>query len=113
MVLVDTSLWIEVFKRPPGLELPALADLDEIVTCLPIVQEVLQGFRLESAFQVARDAMLSFPLVEAPLTASLFLDAVAFLRNGRVVATGGHRELLRRSPDYRYVVTRGEEEDAA
>jgi predicted nucleic acid-binding protein len=83
LLLVDTSVWIEVFKRPPGLELPALADLDEIVTCLPIVQEVLQGFRQESAFQVARDAMLSFPLVEAPMTASLFLDAVALYRSAR------------------------------
>jgi ABC-type bacteriocin/lantibiotic exporter with double-glycine peptidase domain len=35
-------------------------------------------------------------------------DVVALLDGGRVVATGTHRELLKRSPAYRAVVTRGE-----
>jgi ABC-type multidrug transport system fused ATPase/permease subunit len=34
-------------------------------------------------------------------------DRVVLIENGRVVAEGGHRELLERA-DYRYVVTRGE-----
>ena len=39
-------------------------------------------------------------------------DTVAYLEDGRVVATGRHRELLR-NPAYRLTVTRGEEEEAA
>jgi ABC-type multidrug transport system fused ATPase/permease subunit len=42
-------------------------------------------------------------------TSPLMLDAVdvvAFLEEGRVVASGSHRELLESSPAYRYVVTR-------
>ena len=42
-------------------------------------------------------------------TSPLMLDAVdevAFLRDGRVVATGTHAELLETDPDYRAVVTR-------
>lgn len=35
-------------------------------------------------------------------------DRVALIEDGRVVAEGGHRELLKRT-DYRYVVTRGED----
>ncbi len=34
------------------------------------------------------------------------VDEVALLRGGQIVATGTHAELLRSSPDYRYVVTR-------
>ena len=44
VVLVDTSVWIEVFRRPSRLNLSAVTDLEEVVTCLPVVQEVLQGF---------------------------------------------------------------------
>ena len=83
MVLVDTSVWIETFKKPPGLDLNALVEIDEVVTCLPVVQEVLQGFRDEKAFQVAHEAILSFPIVEAPMTESLFLEAVALYRTAR------------------------------
>jgi predicted nucleic acid-binding protein len=83
LVLVDTSVWIEAFKKPPGLDLEALVDLDEVVTCLPVVQEVLQGFRDEKAFLVAREGMLSLPIVESPLTEPLFLEAVALYRSAR------------------------------
>ena len=83
MVLVDTSVWIDVFKKPPGLDLNALIEIDEVVTCLPVVQEVLQGFRDERAFQIAHEAILSFPMVEAPMTESLFLEAVALYRTAR------------------------------
>ncbi|UYM03869.1 ABC transporter ATP-binding protein [Solicola gregarius] len=38
------------------------------------------------------------------------VDTVAFLAEGRVVATGTHRELLESVPAYRRVVTRGEDE---
>ncbi len=83
MVLVDTSIWIEVFKKPPGLDLNALVELDEVVTCLPVAQEVLQGFRDEKAFQIAREAILSFPIVETPMTESLFLEAAGLYRTAR------------------------------
>jgi len=83
MVLVDTSVWIEVFKKPPGVDLTALLDLDEVATCLPVLQEVLQGFRTERAFDVAREAMLALPIVESPLSQPLFLEAVGLYRSAR------------------------------
>lgn len=52
MLLVDTSVWIEVFRRPSRFELSSVADLDEVVTCLPVIQEVLQGFSQEHAFRI-------------------------------------------------------------
>jgi predicted nucleic acid-binding protein len=83
VVLVDTSVWIEVFRRPSRLRLETIVEFDEIVTCLPVLQEVLQGFEDERAFAIAREAMQALPIVEAPLTAPAFEDAVALYRNAR------------------------------
>jgi predicted nucleic acid-binding protein len=83
VLLVDTSLWVEVFRRPPHIDLPVVAPIEDIVTCLPIIQEVLQGFRDEPAFRTAREAMLAFPVVESPLRLDLFLDAVGLYRSAR------------------------------
>ena len=66
MVLVDTSVWIEVFRKPSSFRLDGVVDFEDVVTCLPVIQEVLQGFRDEPAFQLARDAMHSLPIVESP-----------------------------------------------
>ena len=83
MYLVDTSVWIEVFARPARVQLESVVHLDEVVTCLPIMQEVLQGFRDESAFRIAREAMHAFPLVEAPLETAVFDEAVDLYRMAR------------------------------
>ncbi len=83
MKLVDTSVWIEVFRARHPLDLTAVVDFDEIVTCLPIIQEVLQGFRDEGAYRRARDAMFALPLVESPLEASEFSEAVDLYRSAR------------------------------
>lgn len=83
MVLVDTSVWIEVFRRPSRLNLESLVDFDDIVTCLPVVQEVLQGFDSQSVFTRAREAMLALPMVESPLSAELYEQAIDLYRSGR------------------------------
>ncbi len=83
MVLVDTSVWIEVFRRNGRMNLEAAVDFEEIVTCLPVIQEVLQGFRDQRAFQSAREAMMALPIVESPLRASVFDEAVDLYRSAR------------------------------
>lgn len=83
MVLVDTSVWIEVFAKPRRLTLEAVVDMDEVVTALPIVQEVLQGLRDERAYGVARDAMLALPILESPLSAGVFVEAAQLYRAAR------------------------------
>jgi predicted nucleic acid-binding protein len=83
VVLVDTSVWIEVFRKPPRIQLESLVDFDEIVTCLPVIQEVLQGFDAEPAFLRAREAMLALPIVESPLSPDVWLQAVDLYRTGR------------------------------
>lgn len=83
MVLVDTSIWIEVFRKPPRVRLEKVVDFDEIVTCLPVVQEILQGFRDDAAFSLARESMLALPMVESPLESQVFLEAAELYRRAR------------------------------
>ncbi|MBV8199279.1 MAG: PIN domain-containing protein [Acidobacteria bacterium] len=83
MILVDTSVWIEIFRHKPTLVLVEVAELDEIVTCLPIVQEVLQGVREERAHRIAREALLALPILEAPPPTERFLEAAELYRAAR------------------------------
>ena len=83
VVLVDTSVWIEVFRKPAKVQLEDIVDFDDIVTCLPVIQEVLQGFGSEAAFLRARQSMLAFPIVESPVERDVFLQAADLYRSGR------------------------------
>jgi len=83
VVLVDTSVWIEAFANPPRVKLERLIDIDEIVICLPVYQEVLQGFRDEFAYRRARTAMAALPMLESPLSHAVVDDAVGLYRAAR------------------------------
>jgi len=105
MVLVDTSVWVAVFSKPhrrkPGVDIndatvgvrpdifeqphniEDIVDFDEICTCQPIIQEVLQGFRHERDFRVAKDSMLALPSVESPMEMSTYVEAASLYRTAR------------------------------
>jgi predicted nucleic acid-binding protein len=83
VILVDTSIWIEVFRARRPLDLEALLDFDDVATCLPVIQEVLQGFADESAFRRACEAMFSLPIVESPLHEEVVVHAVDLYRSAR------------------------------
>ncbi|MBM4063550.1 MAG: PIN domain-containing protein, partial [Planctomycetes bacterium] len=83
MILVDTSVWIEVFRRQRPLDLEAIVDFGEVVTCPPVVQEVLQGIRDEPSFRLARQAMLALPVVESPTPIGVWLEAAQIYRTVR------------------------------
>jgi predicted nucleic acid-binding protein len=83
VLLVDTSVWIEVFRKPSRFKLESVVDVDEIVTCLPVIQEVLQGFLDERAFRLARESMFALPVVESPLRSEVFEEAAQLYRSAR------------------------------
>lgn len=83
MILVDTSVWIEVFRRRNPLDLEALVSFEDAAVCLPVVQEILQGIGDERGFRVAQDALLSMPIVESPVTDGVFLEAAQLYRTAR------------------------------
>jgi len=83
MVLVDTSIWIQTFRKRDPLDLESIVPFNDIVTCLPVIQEVLQGFREEGHQRIARLAMLALPIVESPHREAVFLQAVDLYRTAR------------------------------
>jgi predicted nucleic acid-binding protein len=83
MLLVDTSVWIEVFRKPSRVRLDQVVDFDDVATCLPVIQEVLQGFRDERAYQTARKALFALPMVDSPLTPPVFDQAIDLYRAAR------------------------------
>jgi hypothetical protein len=83
MFLVDTSVWIETFRRQRPLALESVVPFDEVVTCLPVMQEVLQGFRDERAYHLAHRAMRALPVVESPLALPVIEEAVQLYRAAR------------------------------
>lgn len=85
MRLVDTSAWIELLRRPQRLSMDDLRGTSEIVTCLPVIQEVLQGIRDERAFVDIREAMLAMPRVDEPIGWNVVDRAVQIYRQARRV----------------------------
>ena len=83
MRLVDTSAWIELFRRPQRLALDDFGPAGHLVTCLPVVQEVLQGFDDERAFAIAQSALTALPCVDAPLESDVVERAVQIYRQAR------------------------------
>lgn len=83
MILVDTSVWVAMLRRRRPLDLEALVDFEDLATCLPVIQEVLQGIRDEDAFRRAEDAMLALPCVEAPVRWEVVREAIDLYRTAR------------------------------
>jgi predicted nucleic acid-binding protein len=82
VTLVDTSAWIACLEKG-SLRIERFVPFDEVVTCLPVMQEVLQGFGDEGVYRRATAAFLALPTVESPLADAVFLEAVDLYRRAR------------------------------
>lgn len=82
MILVDTSVWIENFKKNPRIIIPRELT-PQIAVCPPVVQEVLQGIKDEAAADRIRKSLLSFTIFGNALTPDHFLHAADIYRSGR------------------------------
>ena len=80
MVLVDTSIWIELLAGRLSMR---QAELPQLVACGPVVQEVLQGLRPDPASEAFREAFLAIPVVSDPIPLDLILAAAEIYRQGR------------------------------
>jgi predicted nucleic acid-binding protein len=61
----------------------SIEERDRVVTCLPVVQEVLQGFDDERAFAVAKLAFEAIPCLDSPLAGTVVDRAVDIYRRVR------------------------------
>lgn len=82
MILVDTSVWIELLNGKLGSKLSE-RDLLQFCTCCPILQEVLQGLRDDTAGDAFRNTLLALPLLSNPLQVGTFISAAEIYRIGR------------------------------
>jgi predicted nucleic acid-binding protein len=82
MMLVDTSVWVELINGSLGSSISE-QELLNFVTCGPVVQEVLQGLRDDPASDAFRDTFLALPVLGDPLPCASFLSAAEIYRLGR------------------------------
>lgn len=83
LLLVDTSVWIDVLRGNVPPAYPAIIASGEVVTCLPVIQEVMQGIDAKSRikFLAASLALADIRVLEDPLTRGVVDDAVALYRS--------------------------------
>ncbi len=82
MILVDTSVWIELLSGGTRAR-QVQSKLSEFVTCPPVIQETLQGFSDRSSFAMFEDGLLAFPCLSDPVALDLYVKAAAIYREGR------------------------------
>jgi len=82
MILVDTSVWIELLNGRLGSRL-SQEELLNFATCGAVVQEVLQGLRQDPASEAFREGLLALPILSDPLPSAAFLSAAEIYRLGR------------------------------
>ena len=82
MILVDTSIWIELLNGRLGEQVTD-AHLKQFVTCGPVAQEVMQGMRENITPVAFLDAFNALPRLCDPLPNHLFLAAADIYRHGR------------------------------
>src|SRR5690349_14165529 len=81
MMLVDTSVWIELLA---GRMRPiSSTDLPDVATCPPIVQEVFQGLSPGPTSAAFRESFLALPLLSNPVPLDLYLSAADIYSQGR------------------------------
>jgi predicted nucleic acid-binding protein len=61
----------------------AAPELPDLVTCGPVLQEVLQGLRDEPEAALFRYALLKMPRIGTPMDLQTFLQAAEIYREGR------------------------------
>lgn len=82
MILVDTSIWVDLLGRKPRHSVTE-EDLLRFTTCGPIVQEVLQGLRPGLESDLFREAFRAIPVISDPIPLGFFISAAEIYGNGR------------------------------
>jgi predicted nucleic acid-binding protein len=82
VILLDTSVWIDLLSKRPK-HLPTEAQLLRFVTCGPVIQEVLQGLQAHELAGPFQNSFLAVPQVALPVTLDLYLQAADLYRMGR------------------------------
>jgi hypothetical protein len=82
VILVDTSVWIELLNGRLGPRIRE-EELLNFATCGPVVQEVFEGLREHAWTEPFREAFLALPVLSDPLPVETFLAAAEIYRQAR------------------------------
>lgn len=82
MILVDTSVWVDLLGPRPHHTLPA-ERIPELAITGPVLQEVLQGIREDLAHARVRTSLMALTWIGDPLRSDYFDDASALYRLAR------------------------------
>lgn len=82
MILVDTSIWIDLLKGKLGRQVYEDHVL-RFVTCGPILQEIVQGLREHPSAKALGESLLNIPRLDDPLPCKTFLHAADIYSLGR------------------------------
>lgn len=82
MIIADTSIWIDLLGRGRKFKISS-EQLAEIAVCPPILQEILQGIRMDAAWNPLRESLLAFHCLERAIDLKLYLEAADIYRRGR------------------------------
>jgi hypothetical protein len=82
-ILVDTSVWVDFFNGIPSREVDLLTENIEIdytvYICPVILQEILQGFKGDSDYNITKGLLLAFPILEVdPVDSAVFSHLLNF-----------------------------------
>lgn len=80
MILVDTSVWIEIIRGT--IHVTSTEYLD-FATCGPVLQEVFQGLDVRPERDLFRESLMAIHCLGDPLSLDLFLEAAELSRRGR------------------------------
>ena len=80
MILLDTSAWIEFFKKNSNFKLNLLYNPNEIYLCLPVYQEILQGIGDNNIYLLIKKALDSSNFLENPISKEVFEEASSLYR---------------------------------
>lgn len=81
IVLVDTSIWLEVQRGRFDIE--KHIDVGEVAICPPIAQELLQGARTPATYGIVWDTILSSRMLDDPMPLETFVQAAQIYRDCR------------------------------
>ena len=82
MILIDTSIWVDLLSREPNHKIPA-EKLPVLATCPPVIQEVLQGIRDHDAHREISAGLNALTIFGSPMPLELYESAAQIYREGR------------------------------
>ena len=88
MILVDSSVWIAIFRTPSCIEAQVMRDVIEIqaATCGVILQEVIQGIHSAHYRREVQRSLMRHHYLDAPQR--VYLKAAGFTRRCRQKGIG-------------------------